>query len=105
MRALVLYHPNSEHSGQVEDYARDFKRFKGKDLELVSLETREGAHLAELYDVVRYPAVLVIGPDGVMQKIWEAPLMPLMDEVNSYVYDYNRDLARAQLLTISPLNS
>jgi hypothetical protein len=99
MRAVVLYHPNSEHEGIVQDYARDFKRFKGKELELVSLETVEGAEIAKLYDIMHYPAILVIGPDGVLQKAWEAPLMPLMDEVSSYVYDYDRALAKASLLS------
>lgn len=99
MRAVVLYHPNSEHEGVVQDYAHDFKRFKGKELELISLETREGADLAKLYDVMRYPAILVIGPDGVLQKSWEAPVMPLMDEVDSYIYEYDRDVARAALLS------
>ncbi|MBI2285551.1 hypothetical protein HYU82_01865 [Candidatus Saccharibacteria bacterium] len=99
MRAVILYHPRSEHEGTVQEYVHDFKRFKGKDLEMVSLETREGADLARLYDVVRYPAIIVIGPDGVLQKIWEAPIMPLMDEVSSYVSDYDRDIARAALLS------
>ncbi|MBI4033673.1 hypothetical protein HY379_01610 [Candidatus Saccharibacteria bacterium] len=98
MRAVVLYHPRSEHEGKVQEYAHDFRRFKGKDLELVSLDTVEGSELAKLYDVIRYPAILVIGPDGALQKAWEAPLMPLMDEVSSYVSDYDRDVATAQLL-------
>jgi hypothetical protein len=101
MRAVILYHPQSDHGRQVEEYAHDFKRFKGKQLELVSLETKEGADLAKLYDIVRYPAVLIIGPNGAMQKVWEAPLMPLMDEVDSYLPDFERDFAVAQLISAS----
>ena len=33
MRVVVLYRPKSEHEGKVLDYARDFKRFKGRELE------------------------------------------------------------------------
>lgn len=102
MRAVVLYHPHSEHGGIVEDYVHDFQRFKGKELEKVSLETVEGSETARLYDVVRYPAILIIGPDGVLQKMWQAPIMPLMNEVDSYLPNYQRDLAKAQLLSPSP---
>lgn len=98
----MLYHPHSEHGGIVEDYVHDFQRFKGKELEKVSLETVEGSETARLYDVVRYPAILIIGPDGVLQKMWQAPIMPLMNEVDSYLPNYQRDLAKAQLLSPSP---
>lgn len=88
MRALILYHPKSDHSGIVEDYIRDFKNFKNKQLEGVSLETVEGADLAKLYDVTRYPAVLVIGPDGQLQQLWQEDHMPLMNEVDAYMRSY-----------------
>jgi hypothetical protein len=99
MRAVVLYHPHSDHAGQVEEFVHDFSRFKGKRLEKISLETVEGDHLARLYGIVRYPAILVIGPEGVAQKIWQAPPMPLMDEVHAYLPSFDRDLAVAQMLS------
>jgi len=86
MRAVVLYHPKSDHGGKVEDFVHDFKRFKYKKLEKVSLETVEGAELAKLYDVVRYPAILVIGPEGKLQQIWQGEMLPLMNEVDAYVH-------------------
>ena len=95
----MLYHPRSEHAGIVEDYVHDFERFKGKQLEKLSLETVEGAELAKLYDAVRYPAILIIGPDGILQKMWQAPTMPLMDEVDAYLPSFARDLTRARLLS------
>lgn len=87
MRAFILYHPKSDHAGLVEDFARDFKRFKGKKIEKISLETREGADLADIYDVTQYPAILIIGPNGVLQKLWQGEMLPLMDDVNSYMQD------------------
>ena len=50
MKVIVLYHPNSEQQGIIEDFARDYERFKRKKLELVSLETQSGADYARLYD-------------------------------------------------------
>lgn len=85
MRAVVLYHPKSDHTGRVEDFVHEFKRFKNKKIEKISLETVEGAQLAKLHDIVQYPAILVIGPDGKLQKFWQGDVLPLMDEVDAYV--------------------
>lgn len=87
MRAVILYHPQSDHVGLVDEYSRDFIRFKGRALELISLETIEGAEMAKLYDITRYPAILVIGPDGSLIQLWQNGLFPLMDELSAYIGD------------------
>ncbi len=87
MRVVVLYHPKSEHGGAVEDYERDYKllhRDEKKKLELISLETREGADLAKLYDVVQYPAVLVVAKDGSLQRLWQGGELPLLRDLDFY---------------------
>ncbi len=88
MRALILYHPQSDHVGIVESYVHDFQRFKGKSIEKISLETREGADLASLYGITQYPAILIIGPEGKLQKAWQGSVLPLMDEVDGYLHDF-----------------
>ena len=87
MRVVVLYHPNSEHSGFVEDFAHEYERFKGKSLNLVSLETRDGAATASLYDVTIYPAILVMADDGSLQKMWQGIPLPLMSEIDQYTHN------------------
>ena len=91
MKIAVLYHPNSEHERTVLDYARDFRMFKSglSEVELVSLETKEGANMARLYDITQYPAVLAVSNDGVMQKMWQDS-MPLMNELDSYMVSETR---------------
>jgi hypothetical protein len=85
MKVVILYHPESEFVGVVEDFKRDFEsRHQDKKVELISLETVEGANMAELYDVVRYPAILVMTSDGKLQKFWQDRPFPLMDEVAAY---------------------
>jgi hypothetical protein len=85
MKVVILYHPESEFVGVVEDFKRDFEsRHQDKKVELISLETVEGANMAELYDVVRYPAILVMTSDGKLQKFWQDQPFPLMDEVAAY---------------------
>lgn len=86
MRTVILYHPNSDLAGRAEDYKSEFEsRHQAKQIELLSLETVSGAELAKLYDVVRYPALLVIAGDGNLQKMWQDQPFPLMDEVTAYL--------------------
>jgi hypothetical protein len=87
MNVQIIYHPQSDHSRIVEDYAHDFSRQLGHDIELVSLESRDGAMIAKMYDIVRYPAILATDNNGVMLKAWQGPVMPLMNESSFYVKD------------------
>lgn len=95
MKLLVLYRPNSEHATEVETYAREFQRRYevGRKLELVSLNTRDGAATASLYDVVSYPAIMVLGDNGSLINLWQGMPLPLMDDVAGYAnsaYTHNR---------------
>ncbi|MBP7807448.1 hypothetical protein KA047_03050 [Candidatus Saccharibacteria bacterium] len=81
MRIVALYHPSSEWASSVETYARDIERSQGVKLELVSLETRDGAAMASMYDILSYPAIMVIKEDGQMQQLWQGEQLPLMNEV------------------------
>jgi thioredoxin-like negative regulator of GroEL len=84
MKVVVLYRPNSEHARVVEEFVRDFEhRYAGK-IELMNIDTREGAATATLYDIVQYPAVLALQNDGQLLKYWEGGMMPLMNEVSYY---------------------
>ncbi|CAN5674489.1 hypothetical protein BH23PAT2_BH23PAT2_03440 [soil metagenome] len=82
----MLYHPNSEFARPVEQYATDFERVHRQKIELLSLETKEGAELARLYDIVRYPAVLARTDEGVLLKQWQQDSLPLMNEVAGYIH-------------------
>lgn len=85
MRTVILYHPNSEFAGMSEDFKRDYeRRHYGRQIELVSLEEVEGAEMAKLYDVVRYPAILALKDDGSLLKLWQDRPWPPLDEVAAY---------------------
>jgi hypothetical protein len=85
MRTVILYHPNSEQAGPAETFKHDYEaRHHGAQIELLSLETVQGADMAELYDIVRYPAILVIAGDGSLQHLWQEQFFPPLDEVYSY---------------------
>lgn len=82
---FVLYRPNTDHERAVLEYARDFQHETGHELELVSLDTKEGADRARLYDVTRYPAVVATANDGQMLALWQEDLLPLRNEVAGYL--------------------
>jgi hypothetical protein len=82
---MILYRPASEFARIVEEYSHDFERTKGKTIELVSLDTREGSDLARLYGVTVYPAMLAVRDDGQLMKDWQGPQLPLMNEVAGYL--------------------
>jgi hypothetical protein len=85
MNVVILYHPNQEFAGLAQDFKRDFEsRHQDKKVELVSLESVAGAEMAKLYDVMRYPAILVMRDDGALQKLWQDQPFPLFDEVAAY---------------------
>jgi hypothetical protein len=86
MRIIILYRPNSDHGRKVEDYARDFSDVNpSMNVDLVSLETKEGADKAKAYDVTSYPAILVVDNTGAYQKLWQGEeCPPLMQELASY---------------------
>ncbi|HUC89913.1 MAG TPA: hypothetical protein VMR45_03860 [Patescibacteria group bacterium] len=87
MKLLILYRPDSEHESEVETFVRDFRRQyeSGKKLELLSLNTRDGAATASIYDVMSYPAILALADNGSVLNMWQGTPLPLMDEVAGYI--------------------
>lgn len=85
MKVIILYRPHSEHGRVVEEFIHNFQsRYRDSRLEIVDIDTREGSATASLYDVMQYPAILVLQIDGYLQKIWEGGNLPLLDEVVAY---------------------
>ncbi len=66
---------------------RDFQRQHdvGAKMELISVNTRDGAALASLYDILAYPSILAISDSGLILNVWTGPALPLMDEVAGYL--------------------
>ena len=85
MKIMIIYRPASDHSQTVEEYVREFS-FRNPELgvDLLSIETREGANAAELYGIMSYPAMMVIKDDGQIANDWQGTPLPLMNEVAYY---------------------
>lgn len=89
MKVLILYRPDSEHAREVETYVEDLQREHGgalRRVELVSVNSRDGASTASLYDILEYPSILVLADDGSLINNWNGVPLPLMEEVAGYAY-------------------
>jgi hypothetical protein len=88
MKVLILYRPNSEYARKVEDFIRDYKnRHEEGRLEVLDIDSRDGAATATLYGIMQYPAILALRNDGSVLKYWEGDALPLMDEVAYYTFN------------------
>jgi hypothetical protein len=87
VKVLILYRPNSEHERDVETFAREFQREHnvGKKLELLSMNTRDGAATASIYDIFQFPAVMALADDGSVLQSWVGTPLPLMNDVAGYI--------------------
>ncbi len=84
MRVVVLYRSQSEDERKVLEFEHEFERRTGHHLTLNDVNTRDGAAMATLYDVMQYPAVLAMSDDGHVQQQWVGENLPLMNEVMYY---------------------
>jgi hypothetical protein len=82
----ILYRPNSEYARSVEEFAQNFKRvYPERPIVLTDVDSIEGVRLAELYDILEYPAVLVMAIDGSMLNCWTGSPLPLADDVAGFL--------------------
>lgn len=87
MKALLFYRPNSEHERTVLEYLRDFTYRSGKELPTVDVDSKEGADLCRLYDIVKYPTIIAISNDGQELRRWDGDMLPQASEVSYYFQD------------------
>lgn len=85
MRVIVITKENMDYSRSVDTFISDFKRQTGRDLEIMSPETREGDMFCRTYDIVQYPTVIALGNDGQVQNVWSGTILPTINEVSYYV--------------------
>ncbi len=86
MKVTILYRPNSEFARSVEEFSHDIARQQNITPELVSIDTREGAAMASIYDITSYPAIMALRDDGGMAQLWMGERLPLMNEVAAFAH-------------------
>lgn len=85
MKTVVLYQPDSEFSRAVEEFIHEFKSRTPFDVELINVDGLQGDSMAQLYDIMQYPCVVVIRDDGQLVKSWSGTPLPLVNDVVGYL--------------------
>jgi hypothetical protein len=85
MRVVILYRPKSDHARRVEEFVGDYKRTHGLSrLDVLDVDSRDGAATATLYDIMQFPTIMALADDGAVQNMWQGDMLPLMDELAYY---------------------
>lgn len=88
MRLTVIYRDNSEHARAVIEFLEMLdRRYPGKSIEKLDIDTREGAATASMHGVYQYPALIITAFNGSVLQQWEGIPMPLIDEVASMMLE------------------
>ena len=84
MKVTILYRGDSEQEHAVKEFENEYMHRTGRMLFTSDVNDKDGAALAELYDIVRFPAVLATTEDGSVLQLWQDGNLPLMNEVMYY---------------------
>jgi hypothetical protein len=79
MIVTLLYEPNAPSAQNVEQLTRSLDASQVK-YRLLDANSVDGSALAELYDVIRRPAVVVTQEDGQLVRLWQGNL-PSADDL------------------------
>lgn len=83
MKLIMVYREKSEHRLAVENFLREFKIRTGREIETLNPDTREGQSFIQLYDIVEYPTLIALGPNGTERTKWRITL-PTISEASAY---------------------
>ena len=83
MRLIMIYREDSEARQAVADFLRDFKFQTGREIETMTPDDRAGASFCATYDIVQYPTLIALGPDGTEAAKW-AGTLPTISEASGY---------------------
>ena len=81
MRIVLVYREASEHRLAVETFLRDYRFRTGQDIEILDPDSREGMSFCRVYDIVEYPTIIAVGPDGATYREWRGSQLPTISEV------------------------
>ena len=87
MLVYIIYKKNSDHERKVEEYVTMFRKIHPQSqINLLEADSPKGLSFVNLYQITRYPTVLVIRENGEYVNGWlDNEDLPLMDEVFSYL--------------------
>lgn len=77
----MVYREQSDYRMAAETFLRDYRMRTGQEIETLDPDSREGANFCRVYDIVEYPTIIAIGPDGMMYQMWRGTSFPTVSEV------------------------
>lgn len=81
MRIVIVYRKDSEHRAAVEAFLRDYHQQTGGDIEELDPDSREGINFCSVRDIVEYPTIVALAPDGSVYQEWRGAMLPTIGEV------------------------
>lgn len=84
MKTIVFTRKGQPGRADIDRMLDEMRRL-GVDYEDVDIDSREGAARAELYDVVRTPAIITTQDDGKLLYSWQE-LLPAPSELNRIAF-------------------
>jgi hypothetical protein len=85
MKLVILDHDRTEFTRSLDTFALECKRKTDQKIETISLETKEGSAISELYSPLNFPAILIIREDGQLVRSWQGSSLPVIDDVVGYL--------------------
>ena len=82
MRVVCVYKEGYDYSRTVSDWLEDFYRRTGDKIEVINPD--KSPSFCTAYDIVEYPTIMALGPNGEAASIWKGLPLPLFDEVTYY---------------------
>lgn len=84
MKAYFFYRPRTDAYLSIDTFFKSLNNFQKSKLQVFSVDTPEGDRLSRLYQLVRYPSVIVASNDGTLIKMWHGEL-PIIDDLAVYL--------------------
>ena len=83
MRVVCIFRDNQDYSRSVNEWLENIRRQTGKEVETMDPDQNPG--FCEAYDVVEYPTIMALGPNGEVRASWRGKTLPLINEVLFYM--------------------
>lgn len=84
MSVMIFARERTDYARSVAEFLHDFEKRTSETLETVDPDSRRGADLCRLYDVVEYPTIVAVADDGQLRNMWRGLPLPTIDEVSYY---------------------
>ncbi len=84
MRVVMVYREKSEQRRAVEEFLHDYEYQTGRAIETLDPDSREGRSFCRAQDIVEYPTLIAVGPDGQQVQMWRGLPLPTISEVSFY---------------------